>query len=88
MSDAAPLPGDALLPRVQAMLGEHLGIEPRSADYQSRLVDDLGCDSLDCIEVTMAAESLFGVLIEDAEAEALVTVADLLRLLDAKGVAP
>ena len=82
---ADTIPGEALLPRVQAMLAEHLGVEPRAADFQSRLVDDLGCDSLDCVEVIMAAECLFGVHISDAEAEALVTVADLLKLLDSKG---
>lgn len=88
MSEAVMVPGAALLPRLTRMLVDHLGIEPAQAQPSARLVDDLGCDSLDCFDLTMSAECLFGCTITDAEAEACRTVADMLALLAGKGVAP
>ena len=42
----------------------------------------LGMDSLDKIELVMALEEEFEVMIEDSEAEACVTVADVVVLVE------
>jgi len=41
---------------------------------ESRLVDDLGCDSLDTVELIMAIEETFDLEIRDEDAETLQTV--------------
>ncbi len=84
----APTAGAQHLARLQDLIVDHLGVQPHQAHPGALLVDDLGCDSLDCIELTMAAEEVFGIEITDDEAEACVTVADLLALLDRKGAPP
>lgn len=86
--ECSPTPGAQHLPRLQDLIADHLGVQPHQAHPGALLVDDLGCDSLDCIELTMASEEVFGIEITDDEAEACVTVADLLALLDRKGAAP
>jgi acyl carrier protein len=80
----APIPGAQHLPAVRQMLADHLGILPHQADPAAHLVDALGCDSLDCVEVVMALEDAYGIAITDDEAEGCATVADILALLAAK----
>ena len=48
------------------------------------LEDDLGLDSLDCIELTMTFEEEFGLEIPDEEAEAWETVGDIVAYLKGK----
>lgn len=70
--------------RVQAVLSEHLGRDPREIAPTSRLQADLGADSLDMVEIAMALEDEFGVSISDAQARAMTTAADALgTVLDA-----
>lgn len=57
------------------------------ATPEKSLVDDLGADSLDLVELVMEVEEAFSCEISDEEAEKLVTVQDCLdfaaRLSDA-----
>ena len=48
------------------------------------LVDDLGCDSLDIVEIVMASEEEFGVCISDDEADKANTVREAINIIDAK----
>jgi acyl carrier protein len=63
---------------VKRVLVEHLGLNPVRVTENASLIDDLGADSLDCIEVTMAMEEEFGVSFDDDEIEKLVTVKDII----------
>ena len=74
------------LPAVQTLLVDHLGIEPERATPAATL-DDLNMDSLDAVDIAMAAEERFGVIVDDAELEALTTVGGILDLLAAKDAA-
>jgi acyl carrier protein len=42
-------------------VAEQLGVEPSAVPPQYRLVDDLGADSLDVVELVMAVEEEFGI---------------------------
>lgn len=46
-----------------------------------KLVDDLGADSLDCIQVVMELEEEFDIRIDDDELEGLVTVSDVVAIV-------
>lgn len=46
--------------RLQALLVEILGCQPAEVTLISDLVDDLGCDSIDLVELEMAIEDEFG----------------------------
>lgn len=46
------------------------------------LRDDLGADSLDLVEVTIAIESEFGIEVPDVDAEGMLTVGDAIRYVE------
>jgi acyl carrier protein len=71
--------------RVKTILTEHLGVEPEKVTPSASLIDDLGADKLDKVEIVMAAEEEFGVKIPDADAQGLVTVNDLVAYLSKRG---
>lgn len=60
--------------RVMAILEENLGVDTEEVTPQALLRDDLGCDSLDFIELVMAAEEDFHLEIHDADVEDFTTV--------------
>lgn len=67
--------------RVRALVVEQLGLTnaPKATD---RLVEDLGADSLDCVELVMVMEEEFGLPITDEEAVKMKTLADIVAYLE------
>jgi acyl carrier protein len=66
---------------------EHLaqrGIEATDVSEESHLVDDLGLDSLDTVELTLGLEERFGIEIPDTELEGVTTVGDAVTLISKK----
>ena len=66
---------------------EHLssrGIDAGGIGMDSRLSDDVGLDSLDTVELTLALEQRYGIEIPDSELEDLATVGDAVELIDRK----
>lgn len=74
----------------QEILGvvrEHLtsrGIEADVVKMDASLSDDVGLDSLDTVELTLALEQQYGIEIPDSELEDLVTVGDAVQLIEKK----
>jgi len=67
---------------VRKMLATQLNIDIKKVGDSSRLVEDLGADSLDMIEMLMTLEEKFGVTIPDDKAGNLKTVADIAKFID------
>lgn len=67
--------------RVIQLLVHRLGLPAEEIRPESRLVDDLGMDSLDALELAIATERQFQVAVSDEQMAKLVTVADLLALV-------
>jgi acyl carrier protein len=70
--------------RIQTLLVEELGVDRHQVLPTARLLDDLHADSLDRIELIMRCEEEFDIRIDDPEAEACCTVADIVALVDRK----
>ena len=51
---------------------------------ESKLIDDLGADSLTAVEIVMEIEKELGVDIDDSEVEKIVTVQDIINIVEAK----
>ncbi|EAH9136584.1 acyl carrier protein, partial [Campylobacter upsaliensis] len=49
---------------------------------ESKIVEDLGADSLDVVELVMALEEKFGVQISDSDAEKLIKIEDVVNYLE------
>ena len=56
------------------VVAEHLGLEPSEIKMSDHFIDDLGCDSLDTVELVMSLEEEFDCEIPDDQAENITTV--------------
>ena len=66
-----------MLEKIQAMLAEALNLPVEKVTGDAKIVDDLGADSLDVVELLSRLEDEYGVMIPDDEVENLVTVQDV-----------
>ena len=70
--------------KVKKMVAEHLGVDEAKVTDEANLIDDLGADSLDTVELVMAFEEEFGSEISDSEAEKILTVGDAIKFIESK----
>lgn len=67
--------------KLSALIADQLGTSPEEVKPTSLLVDDLGADSLDLIEILIAVEEELGVVLDDAEFEKAATVEEVAALV-------
>ncbi len=67
---------------VHAVTVEQLGVDEEECTPKASFKDDLGCDSLDEIELVMAFEEEFDIEIPDADAEQVERVQDAVTYLE------
>ena len=60
--------------RVKKIIVEQLGVKVDEVKSEASLIEDLGADSLDTVELVMALEEEFDIEIPDEEAEKITTV--------------
>lgn len=70
--------------KVKKLLAEQLNIPAEKILETSRVIDDLGADSLDVVEMLMTLEDEFNVTVTDEESVNLKTVGDIVKLIDKK----
>jgi acyl carrier protein len=70
--------------KIKQIVAKQLGILDESVDPKHHLVNDLGADSLDLIELVMSIEQAFKVPIEEGEYEQALTVDGIAQLVDKK----
>jgi acyl carrier protein len=66
-----------LVQRVRVLVSDQLGVDPGEMRPEASILDDLGADSLDVVELVMAIEETFDIEIPDEDAEAMRTVGDV-----------
>lgn len=66
-----------MLEKIQEMLADALNIPVSKVTPDAKIVDDLGADSLDVVELLSQLEDEFGVTIPDDDVENLKTVQDV-----------
>jgi acyl carrier protein len=67
--------------RVREIVAEQLERDVNEVTNASSLIDDLGADSLDVVELVMKMEEEFGIEIPDEEAEKIKTVNDVIQYI-------
>lgn len=71
--------------RLQKMIAEQFSVDEESVTLDTSFVDDLGADSLDVVEFTMAMEEEFDLPeLEEEELSKLMTVGDVFRYISSK----
>ena len=68
--------------KVRDALASQFELDPESVTMDTNLVDDLGADSLDVVELIMELEDEFGVAISDEDAAQLYTVGRIVDYLE------
>lgn len=71
--------GDGIEVQVRAILAEQLGVEVSEVKPEANILDDLGADSLDVVEMVMSLEEAFDIEVPDEEVEGLRTIGDVER---------
>lgn len=71
-----------MLEKIQAMLAEALNLPLEKVTPDAKIVEDLGADSLDVVELLSTLEDEYGVMIPDEEVETLATVADVAAVIE------
>ena len=67
--------------KVKQIISEQLGIALKEVTNEATLLDDLGMDSLDAIEIIMAMEEEYNIEITDEEGEKLITVGEVIKYI-------
>jgi len=75
---------DSVTERVRALVCDQLGVAPKDLADDANILDDLGADSLDVVELVMSIEEAFEIEIADEEAESLKTLGDVERFVTSR----
>ncbi|HJD00581.1 acyl carrier protein [Candidatus Arthromitus sp. SFB-turkey] len=70
--------------KVKAIIAEKLNVDQDEIKLESSIVDDLGADSIDLIELIMNLEEEYGISISDEEAVKLKTVGDVVDFINSQ----
>ena len=67
---------------VRDALAQQFEVDPESITLETNLIDDLGADSLDVVELIMSLEDMYGLTISDEDAAQLYTVGRIVDYLE------
>ena len=67
---------------VRDALAQQFEVEADTITLDTNLIDDLGADSLDVVELIMSLEDMFGISITDEDAAQLYTVSRIVEYLE------
>ena len=70
--------------RVASIVGDQLGVDVGKLTRESSLLEDLGADSLDVVELIMALEEEFGLKVPDDDVENIRSLGDMVEYLAAR----
>ncbi|MBO5111312.1 MAG: acyl carrier protein [Clostridia bacterium] len=73
-----------MLQRVIDFVASRLDVDAALVTAETNVMEDLGADSLDVVELVMAAEEYFGIKIEDEDIVSVKTIGDAVSYLENK----
>ncbi len=71
-----------MLEAVKEILSKQLRVDINSITEETNIVDDLGADSLDVVEMLMTIEQEYGVIVPDDVIATFKTVGDVARYIE------
>jgi acyl carrier protein len=69
---------------LKEIMAARLGLPAEQLVPEARLVDDLGLDSLDAVELAISVERKFDIEVPEEELTKLKTVADMVALVESR----
>ena len=70
--------------KIYNIIANQIGCDLSKITLESHLIDDLGADSLNAIEIVMDIENEFGITIDDKQVESISKVKDIVALVESK----
>ena len=71
-----------VLEKVVDLVAEQLGVDKKIIRPESNIIEDLGADSLNVIEMLMTLEDEFGITIPDDKINQIKTVGQIVELIE------
>ncbi|MCI6022965.1 MAG: acyl carrier protein [Oscillospiraceae bacterium] len=68
--------------KVKEILVDQLDVEDEKVTMEASIIDDLGADSLDLVDLVMSLEEEFDVEIPDEQVENIKTVSDIVKYIE------
>lgn len=72
--------------KIIKMIASKLGKKVENIDLNSKLIEDLGADSLDIVEMLMELEDSYGITIPDEDAVKLQTIGDIVTFMEKQNI--
>ena len=72
----------AILEEVKEIIARYVKIEPEKITLESNLNEDLDADSIDIADVVMDIEEKYGFEFSDEDAENIVAIKDLVKVIE------
>ena len=63
--------------RICNLVADQLGVDIRDVTPEASILDDLGADSLDVVELVISLEEAFDIEVGDEEVEGMRTIGDI-----------
>ena len=70
--------------KLRDMICDQLDLDPENVTEESLIIEDLGADSLDIVDLVMTIEEEFNVEVPDEEIENIRTVGDVVKFIEAR----
>lgn len=68
--------------KIRAILSEQLSVDEEYISLESNIIDDLGADSLDLVDMAMTVEDEFGIELPEEMLEKVQTVEDVINYIE------
>lgn len=75
-----------MLEKITELLVDQLGVDAEDVKLDASFKDDLGADSLDLFEMVMNLEEEYGIEVPAEELENIVTIGDMIKYMESKGI--
>lgn len=66
-----------MIEKIKKIISQQLSLPVSKITPESKLVEDLGADSLDVVELLMTLEEEFGITVSDEQASKMLTIQDI-----------
>lgn len=73
-----------MIEKIIELLAKQFRIDASTINEETNIVEDLGADSLEIVDMLMALEENFGITVSDEEALTLKTVKDVAEFIERK----
>lgn len=69
---------------LKEIIVDQMGVSPDEVTENTDIIKDLGCDSLDMVEMLMTVESKYGFEVDDSDVSGLATVGDVVKYIESR----